>query len=437
LAALLVCAYLLALLVVFTGASAEAVSADTLAAGQCLEAGTSLTSEGSQYRLVVQDDGNVVEYGNGRALWFTATRGSGGQPGRLCLQVDGNLVASVDGTVRWSSDTAGSGATQLVLQPDANLVLYSAQGPVWNTGGPGKDTLVAGSSLEAGQYLLSPDRRFRLVAQTDGNVVLYAPEGPLWSTWTFGTGLRTFFQTDGNLVVYNPQWSALWNSATAGAGASASLSLQSDGNLVIYSGGAARWNSGTWRVASPPMGYAGSSRQVVAVVGPSATSTTAVLNGWTRTPSGWVMTIASTPALVGSKGIGATAENVQVTPAGTYSLAQAFGRQPNPGTALPYLKTDTLDWWDENSASPTYNLHVRQGPSPGGYSENLYNSGPVYGRKAHRGLRRRTGCFHGRDIALARSVGRARDQHRRRLAQGMCTNLYDIARFVTHRETYL
>jgi L,D-peptidoglycan transpeptidase YkuD (ErfK/YbiS/YcfS/YnhG family) len=154
--------------------------------------------------------------------------------------------------------------------------------------------------------------------------------------------------------------------------------LQSDGNLVIYSGGAARWNSGTWRVASPPMGYAGSSRQVVAVVGPSATSTTAVLNGWTRTPSGWVMTIASTPALVGSKGIGATAENVQVTPAGTYSLAQAFGRQPNPGTALPYLKTDTLDWWDENSASPTYNLHVRQGPSPGGYSENLYNSGPVY-----------------------------------------------------------
>jgi pseudomonalisin len=253
LAVVLVGAILLGLSMISTRATADAVAADSLGAGQCLEAGASLTSAGSQYRLFAQGDGNVVEYGNGRALWFTGTSGSSG-PARLCLQADGDLVVLVGGVVRWSSGTAGSGGTHLVLQADANLVIYSAQGPVWNTSGPGKDTLTAGSTLEPGQYLLSPDRRFQLVAQTDGNLVLYAPEGPLWWTWTFGTGLRTQFQGDGNLVVYSPQWKALWNSATAGAGASATLSLQSDGNLVLYAGGVVKWNSGSWRVAAAPMG---------------------------------------------------------------------------------------------------------------------------------------------------------------------------------------
>ncbi|MCW2529906.1 MAG: hypothetical protein JWM76_4766 [Pseudonocardiales bacterium] len=376
---MLLAAIFLGLLLISTGSTAHADAADTLQAGQCLEAGTSLTSSESesQYRLVIQFDGNVVEYGNGRALWSTGTYGSSG-PARLCLQVDGNLVVSAGGVVRWSTGTAGSGGVRVVLQADANLVVYSAQGPVWNTGGPGKEALAAGGTLEAGQYLLSPDRRFQLIAQTDGNLVLYAPEGALWSTSTFGTGLTTVLQTDGNLVVYNGQGRALWNSGSAGRGASAKLVSQSDGNLVLYSGPAVVWSTGTWRVASAPTGYDGSSSQVVAVVAPRAASTTAVLTGWSHTPSGWVVAVAPTVARVGSEGVGATAENVQVTPAGTYSLAQAFGRQPNPGTMLPYLRTDPLDWWDENSASPTYNLHVRQVPSPGGYSENLYNSGSVY-----------------------------------------------------------
>jgi pseudomonalisin len=224
------------------------VTADSLEAGECLESGAGLTSPGSQYHLVVQFDGNVVEYGNGRALWSTGTYGSS-EPARLCLQLDGNLVVWVGGVVRWSTGTAGSGGIRAVLQGDANVVIYSAQGAVWGTSGPGKEAMVAGSTLEPGQYLLSPDRRFVLVQQADGNLVLYAPEGPLWSSWTFGAGLRTVLQTDGNLVVYNPQGLALWNSGSAGSGASAYLVLQSDGNLVLYSGGSADWSSRTWRVA--------------------------------------------------------------------------------------------------------------------------------------------------------------------------------------------
>ncbi len=50
----------------------------------------------------------------------------------------------------------------------------------------------------------------------------------------------------------------------------------------------------------------------------------------------------------------------------------------NPGTRLPYFKTDRYDWWDENPSSPTYNLHVRRSTSPGGASENLYYAGTAY-----------------------------------------------------------
>ena len=81
---------------------------------------------------------------------------------------------------------------------------------------------------------------------------------------------------------------------------------------------------------------------------------------------------------VGAGGVGQAREGISVTPAGTYPLTGAFGRQANPGTTMPYFQTDVQDWWDENPASPTYNTHVRQAASPGGASENLYRAGAVY-----------------------------------------------------------
>jgi L,D-peptidoglycan transpeptidase YkuD (ErfK/YbiS/YcfS/YnhG family) len=63
---------------------------------------------------------------------------------------------------------------------------------------------------------------------------------------------------------------------------------------------------------------------------------------------------------------------------GTFALDQAFGRQPNPGTKMPYFQATNEDWWDEDAGSGTYNTHVRGSRSPSSIAENLHDSGPVY-----------------------------------------------------------
>lgn len=56
------------------------------------------------------------------------------------MQTDGNFVIydwTHGGRIEpvWSTNTKGSGASQLVLQRDGNLVLYTnANKPVWSTG---------------------------------------------------------------------------------------------------------------------------------------------------------------------------------------------------------------------------------------------------------------------------------------------------------------
>jgi len=76
--------------------------------------------------------------------------------------------------------------------------------------------------------------------------------------------------------------------------------------------------------------------------------------------------------------MGQPQDNVPRTPQGTFGFDQAFGRLANPGTKMPYFQATNQDWWDENPKSPTYNTHVHQAASPGGDSENLYDSGSVY-----------------------------------------------------------
>lgn len=85
--------------------------------------------------------------------------------------------------------------------------------------------------LSSGQQITSPDGRFRLVQQGDGNLVLYFGAQALWNSAVFGSNHTTYFQSDGNLVTYSAT-GPVWNSATSGIGAR--LALQNDGNLVIY-----------------------------------------------------------------------------------------------------------------------------------------------------------------------------------------------------------
>lgn len=74
-------------------------------------------------------------------------------------------------------------------------------------------------------------------------------------------------------------------------------------------------------------------------------------------------------------------ESRSATPEGSFTLTQAFGREPNPGTALPYRRTTPADWWI-SQPGPLYNTlqrcagdcRFRQG-SP---NEHLYEEMPYY-----------------------------------------------------------
>jgi len=113
-------------------------------------------------------------------------------------------------------------------------------------------SLAAGESLSPSQYLSSPNGQYRLAMQSDGNLVLYTGQRALWQTQTTASpGARLFMQsTDGNMVMYDTSGRAVWSSNTAGH-AGSSLYVQDDGNVVIYSpAGQALWNTGTATAAA-------------------------------------------------------------------------------------------------------------------------------------------------------------------------------------------
>jgi hypothetical protein len=111
---------------------------------------------------------------------------------------------------------------------------------------PACGTLTANQELTANQSLTSCNGDYTLTMQGDGNLVLYQGSTALWASNTAGTAAdEAIMQGDGNFVVYTSAGSPLWSSGTAG-NPGADLVVQNDGNLVVYSAsGAALWASGT------------------------------------------------------------------------------------------------------------------------------------------------------------------------------------------------
>jgi hypothetical protein len=111
-------------------ASPASAASSVLAPGQQLTAGQELTA--GPYVLIMQGDGNLVEYNGSAPLWATNTAG---QPGNWAImQTDGNLVVySAQSQVRWSSGTYGYGGADLALQTDANVVEYLNGQAIWAT----------------------------------------------------------------------------------------------------------------------------------------------------------------------------------------------------------------------------------------------------------------------------------------------------------------
>lgn len=97
--------------------------------------------------------------------------------------------------------------------------------------------------------------------------------------------------------------------------------------------------------------------QVVTVVADSTDATDAALQAWQRVAGGWVKMGRQVTAHVATGGLTSTpAEFDPATPLGSYSLTQAFGKLPNPGTKLPYFQSTPADWWI-SQPGPLYNTH--------------------------------------------------------------------------------
>jgi L,D-peptidoglycan transpeptidase YkuD (ErfK/YbiS/YcfS/YnhG family) len=134
-----------------------------------------------------------------------------------------------------------------------------------------------------------------------------------------------------------------------------------------------------------PVPYQGSATQVITVVADSPTATTATFTAWQRTGllwDQWQVVRGPITANVGRDGIGQASETVSKTPAGVWTLTEAFGRQANDGTRLPYRQVGDSDWWVSDVHSPLYNTyyHCDAGTCPfdEAAGEDLGKAGPVY-----------------------------------------------------------
>jgi len=105
--------------------------------------------------------------------------------------------------------------------------------------------------LERGGSLQSGNGAYTLTLQDDGNLVLYARDKAVWSTGTNGQDVvRAEVQTDGNFVLYTPE-KPVWHTDTKGK-KEVKLVLQDDRNLVLYAKDGPAWSSKTDTTEPPP-----------------------------------------------------------------------------------------------------------------------------------------------------------------------------------------
>jgi hypothetical protein len=94
--------------------------------GQSFQVDAPLYSDDGTYRVVLQNDGNLVLYGPTDALWASGTNGQ--SVSQCIMQTDGNLVIYGCNGPIWASNTSGNPGAYLKLQNDGMLAIYSPGG---------------------------------------------------------------------------------------------------------------------------------------------------------------------------------------------------------------------------------------------------------------------------------------------------------------------
>lgn len=128
--------------------------------------------------------------------------------------------------------------------------------------------------LRAGAGISSPGGEYRLSMQGDGNLVLYRGQSPIWATGT-SSGVRAVVTAAGDWRVLDSAGGVLWSTGTTGRGPSR-IEVRDDGNIVlrVVAGGAASWSRTPIRAAAPPPPSEAASADSPSPSGSAATETT-------------------------------------------------------------------------------------------------------------------------------------------------------------------
>lgn len=226
---------------------------DTLGSNQTLQPGQYLVSQNGSYEMDMSPWGTVIVWymvASPCPMWFAPYWVEVDDPNptyqwsttpaensTLTVQGDdGNVVlSSPSGAATWSTGTTGQPGDDLVLGNDGNLVVYSSSGAaVWST----STNTVRGAMLCSGETL-------------QDNQVLES-----WQVIGGQNGWRLQFANDGGqgseldlVATSNSSVEHIWRSSSASP--STFLSMQTDGNLVIYptsgngASGTSYWASNT------------------------------------------------------------------------------------------------------------------------------------------------------------------------------------------------
>lgn len=243
-AVLTVAAVVVAGIAVAAPAHAAASYRGTMKAGTTLVAGDQVTSDNGQYRLVMQGDGNLVEYGIGNAVLYASN--TVGNPGAVAaLATNGVLTLRLNGKAfkQWGSSTVRG--LHFAVLPDGSMRSVSTtQQVIWNIDSF-QSTVRSGNVIQPGTVLRSDSTASRtFTMQADGNLVQYVNGRAAWSSHTNrNPGAYAGVQADGNIVVYAADRRVLWASRTSHAGVG-QLVVQLDGNVVLYGANSLRaWSS--------------------------------------------------------------------------------------------------------------------------------------------------------------------------------------------------
>lgn len=241
--------------------------------GQQLGANQYLMSGNGQYELDMFRDGigviwNLAPGGSPCVMWifpgvtnnamsnYPWTAATTPVPGAyLIMQTDGNFVQypAFGQPAQWASNTAGNPGATLTLQSDGNLVVYQGSSALWSTStnnyrGP---VLCEGNTLQPNQGLVqSTDMNnpvavdnannvgaYHLLVNTDGELEILSglsPKNLCCNKKDMVPGSYLIMQGDGNLVFYAPDGGpALWASNTAGNPGAVALISNWEGEVWV------------------------------------------------------------------------------------------------------------------------------------------------------------------------------------------------------------